>query len=88
VRLDPEGSVRGPGSGPEVLLDEYRGFGLADPAPRAAQHQIFDFSRVGVEPARVQTEKGEKDHEPDALVPVYKRASAAIASSHRELDRR
>jgi hypothetical protein len=55
------------GSGPEVLLDEYRGFGLADPAPRDTQYQIFDFLCVGVEPARVQTEKGEKDHEPDAL---------------------
>jgi hypothetical protein len=55
-----------------VLLDEYRGFGLADPAPRDTQYQIFDFLSVGVEPARVQTEKGEKDHEPDALLPVYK----------------
>jgi len=61
-----------PGSGLEVLLDEYRGFGLADPAPRDTQYQIFDFLSVGVEPARVQTEKGEKDHEPDALLPVYK----------------
>ena len=56
-----------------MLLDEYRGFGLADPATRDTQHQIFDFSSVGVEPARVQTEKGEQGHEPDALVPVHKR---------------
>ena len=27
---------------------------------------------VGVEPARIQTEKGEKDHQPDAFVPVHK----------------
>src|SRR6266481_5577645 len=62
------------GSGPVVLLGEYRSFGLADPAPRDTPYEIFDFSSVGVEPARVQTEKGEQDHEPDALVPVYKRA--------------
>jgi len=62
-----------PRSGPEVALDEYRGLGLADPAPRDTQYQIFYFLSVGVEPARVQTEKGEKDHEPDALVPVHKR---------------
>jgi len=33
-----------------VLLDEYRGFGLADPASRDSQYQIFDFLSVGVEP--------------------------------------
>ena len=55
-----------------MLLDEYRGFGLADPAPRDTQYLIFDFLSAGIEPARVQTEKGEKDHEPDGLVPIHK----------------
>jgi hypothetical protein len=55
-----------------VLLDEDRGLGFADPATSNTQHKTFDFLRVGVEPARVQTEKSQKDHEPNALVPVYK----------------
>jgi hypothetical protein len=73
------------GSGPEVLLDEYRDFGLADPAPRDTQDQIFDFLSIGVAPARAQTEKGEKDHEPDALVRVSK---GVISHDVEEMGRR
>ena len=56
-----------------MLLDEYRGLGLADLATCDTEHQIFDGSSVGLEPARVQTEKGQKGHKPDTLVPVYER---------------
>ena len=70
-----------------MLLDEYRGFGLADPATRDTPDQIFDFSSVGVEPARVQTEKGEQDHEPDALVPVHEGAISHDCPAHAAMTR-
>lgn len=56
-----------------MLLYEDRRLGLADPATSNAQHQTFEVLRVGGQPARVQSEESQKDHQSNTLVSVYER---------------